>query len=249
MRRLIEGDIRRIFLKKSFYILFILSLLYAVGTTVKDMNLRVSSGYAVFNSYRMSSGIFFFLFGLVVFMGVYADEFTSLAMDGVIGRGISRGKYVLAKFLDSLIILFFLFFFYTLPTYIVGAVMSGGLSGDENKIFWLTMLSSVFNGLFNVTMAAMFLYISSGVPLGVFVYIGFSVIVPLAVELIKMKVIEQRYHFTRYYFTEVLYGIESNILFGRYFEAFGTIFLAILVYIVCPLLICSLVFSKKELEF
>ena len=49
--------------------------------------------------------LIFFVFSLVVFLGVYADEFKSMTMIGVIGRGFSREKMVIVKFIDSLLLL------------------------------------------------------------------------------------------------------------------------------------------------
>ena len=160
MRRLIRADFNRILLKKEFYILLIVSLIYAVGMTIKDMSSHVRGGYSVFLTYKDSSLSFSFLFGLITLLAVYGDEFSSLVMDGVIGRGISRVKYVMVKFLDSLSILLFLFITYGLVTYIPGAVMAGGLNADENGMFFMTMMTGIISTLAYVTIAAMFLYIS-----------------------------------------------------------------------------------------
>ncbi len=109
MRRLIRADLRRILAKPGFYICpVILLALFVYGLFADTVD---------YDSYYASldiqlSYIYPFLVLLPVFTCVYGDELRSGTMIPAIGRGLSRTKIILAKFLDTLILSlgFYLFF-------------------------------------------------------------------------------------------------------------------------------------------
>ncbi len=111
MRRLIRGDIRRILSKLGFYIipaLFYL-LMYIDPSASPGKKYDFDGSYAsIVMLYKYAFGV---VVGIPVFIGVYADELKAGAMQTCIGRGLSRVKILLSKFIDSviLIVTFYIF--------------------------------------------------------------------------------------------------------------------------------------------
>lgn len=115
MRRLIRADIRRTLLKISFYIL---PVIYAVlifwGEKGKTKNFETVF-MVMTTSYKM---VILYFAGIPVFLSVYADELKAGAMQTAIGRGMSRSKIVIAKFLDVVILTAFNYLLYFICDYI-----------------------------------------------------------------------------------------------------------------------------------
>ena len=109
MRSLIKGDLRRILAKPGFYICpAIVFALFLYGLFTEPVD---------YDSYSASLDIqLFYLYPffvlIPVFTCVYADELRSGTMIFAIGRGLSRKKVILAKFIDTLLLslVFYLLF-------------------------------------------------------------------------------------------------------------------------------------------
>ena len=100
MKNLIKGDIRRIMCKRSFWIAFIafvIVLFYLFGMNYSSLN------YLQGNIDGMGD-LGGTVLGVAVFLAVYADDFKSMTIISVIGRGNSRLKVILAKFINSVLV-------------------------------------------------------------------------------------------------------------------------------------------------
>ncbi|MCR5138478.1 MAG: hypothetical protein K6C12_15525 [Oscillospiraceae bacterium] len=112
MRRLIRADLRRILAKPGFYICpVILLALFFYGLFGEPVD--YDSYYA--NLDLQLSYILPFFVMLPVFTCVYGDELRSGTMIPAIGRGLSRTRVIVAKFIDTLLLslAFCLFFLLT----------------------------------------------------------------------------------------------------------------------------------------
>ena len=95
MRRMIHGDLRRIFRKPGYHIfaaiLYVWFLFWTIDAEPSE-NIK--------NIHDFVNYIGILLISLPVLLSVYGDELHSGTMQGVIGRGLSRGRLTLGKFID-----------------------------------------------------------------------------------------------------------------------------------------------------
>ncbi|MCR5304600.1 MAG: hypothetical protein K6E33_08570 [Lachnospiraceae bacterium] len=94
MRHLIRADMVRILKKISFYVLIVLYFVLLIVTKNGDNaeeQLNLMEGRIILGSR---------LIIIPIFLAVYGDEFRTGSMQTVIGRGLSRGKVVIAKLMD-----------------------------------------------------------------------------------------------------------------------------------------------------
>ena len=98
MKNLIIADIRRILMKKTFWMFLLIDIIVLLGNIIY---LKVDGNW---NAFSFTSLILTHLenFAVVlvsinVFLIVYADEFRSMSMTVAIGRGISRDKIIISK--------------------------------------------------------------------------------------------------------------------------------------------------------
>ena len=101
MRHLIRADLRRILAKPGFYICPVLLFAMFIYGLFKEP-IEYDSYFA---SLDLQSAFINPIFVLVpVFTCVYGDEIKSGTMIPAIGRGLSRTKVILAKFIDTLVL-------------------------------------------------------------------------------------------------------------------------------------------------
>ena len=105
MRRLIRADIRRILKKRSVIILFFLMLLYLCLIVIGSYPAFDQDALVPVKELMSHTRMPELVLGLVILFGVYADDFRSMTYTCVIGRGLTRSKLVLAKLLDTVILL------------------------------------------------------------------------------------------------------------------------------------------------
>lgn len=249
MRRLLLGDFCRIIQKKSFWIVLFLYTVYMLVTIYGDYHGDSQDWVApVDNAGVLFSGLGF-LMGIVLMLGVYGDEFRSMTMIAVIGRGTSRVKYVISKFLLCVIMM------------LLAYVVSGGINGIAaytydipltalgKQVMLLVVVSKFLCVIACLAMAAVFMYLTGNTPLGMFAFIVFYSIAPFSLFMLDMMPQFQRIHFEGYYLMGIVNRALTDLVLGVYGEAllFGVI--GVGGYIGGALAISIAVFGKKELEF
>ena len=105
MRRLLLGDFCRIIQKKSFWIVLFLYTVYMLVTIYGDYHGSEEDWIAPIDNVGTFCSGLSLLTGIVLMLGVYGDEFGSMTMICVIGRGTSRVKYVISKLLLCVIMM------------------------------------------------------------------------------------------------------------------------------------------------
>ena len=108
MRNVILTDIRRAQVKKSLIICMIIMVGIAVISSVGIRILPMFSDNPSQAYGSLLSGLSSFfgplLIGIPIFSAIYTDDFKSRSMQIAIGRGVSRPKMMLARFLETLIL-------------------------------------------------------------------------------------------------------------------------------------------------
>ena len=249
MRRLLKGDIRRILLKKSFYISLLISVAAIIVSITVSYFYYQQTGYTFLYSSVNYAGSLLSVMGLVVFMGVFADEFKNMALSNVIGRGFSRIKVVAAKLLDSVIIMALISVILVIVMLICGKVLGAVMTPMESRAFFLSAFLNFYDTVGAIAIAAMFIFISGNISLGIFMYLGVIVMMPVVFFLIDMVPVLTRFHFPRYSFSGMNYMGFSGIMMGCPVRGTVTLLINGLFYIGISVAIMIAVFRKKELEF
>ena len=101
-----------------------------------------------------------------------------------------------------------------------------------------------------VTIAAIFYFLSENAAIGLFAYLAFELIVPLAIKLATLfSPMLKRMRIETWYIQGMIASGFSDFIMGDIAGAFLMILPAIVVYILAMLVISILIFRKKELEF
>ena len=104
MISLMRADLRRILNKRSFQIVLGLTAALALSFVIMDrMNFWNGFVFAVNRINSLESTIPLIM-GLALFIGVYADEFQSKALQAAIGRGLPRRRLILVKIIDCTVL-------------------------------------------------------------------------------------------------------------------------------------------------
>ncbi len=250
MKNLIKGDIRRIMCKRSFWIAFIASVLinfaivlfYLFGMNYSSLN------YLQGNIDGMGD-LGGTVLGVAVFLAVYADDFKSMTIISVIGRGNSRLKVILAKFINSVIITLLLYAIFSLQVFIMTKVMGITLLPDESLALGLAIFRGIFLTIGYVTIAAIVIYTTGNMPFSVFMIVMFYIVVPTVLMVTATLPILKNIHLERYDYNGLTSAGISDIILGMPVNGILTLLLAFIIYVGGSLAIIYAVFNKKELDF
>ena len=249
MRDLLKGDIRRILRKKIFAIFFVLMLLCDIGVCVFTYNKRLHTGFAFVHDQVAVIPAIFFVFTLVVFLGVYADEFKSMTMIGVIGHGLSRKKLVIAKFIDSVLLLVIQTGGFALVLFLGIRLSPLNLTADEMRFLFIKILIETFLIIGYMTMAAFMLYLTNNVAVSVFSLMGLYFLVNFGLQIANLSPMLRVLHLDRYYLAGLGGSAFTDLIIGNTGAAAATLLVGGVIYIGGALVITTLYFTKKELDF
>ena len=249
MRRLISADINRIMHKKLLWICLGLGILL-LGASALGFKIAFVWDGSIF-AYAMSFAIPFleFIFGILTLVYVYGEEVRSMTMVTAIGRGLTREKLILAKFLDTVIISIVLNVVMSLFIFIFQLISGAGLTQSQGTLVYLTVFTGLYRTLGYLTVSALFLFITWSIPLSVLVYSAFNLLIPTAFLLFPDSTPVAVLHIDRYYFGNIAGMALTDFVLGLPTEGAALYLTGFLAYILLPLLLMMLVFRKKELDF
>ncbi len=241
MIRLIRGDIGRILKKPGFYVLIVIYVLICLSDAFSDNSADFEDMYFGFEfSYTY---LLPFVLGIPVFLGVYTDELRVGALQTSIGRGIPRRNIVIAKFIDSLILAFFICAIEFVSEIIYMRYKYFIIPTSLQYVRWMALLLLVYIKVVGaIAFAAIFMYLTWNASIG------------LVVELISLTFVQI-----------ILDNIQKNTSWpvldisyiGQAEEAcmklaakgnFIMPLIMVLIYLTIFIAISILVFSRKELE-
>jgi len=245
MRLLISADLERILKKRSFIVMLIIVLIYTVLNIIFFANEKVSaSGFiSLMNSNIFAPHIVALLIGLPVFLAVGADEISSNSMQAIIGRGVSRGRMIIAKVIDCLILITMIYALLSVIAFVSEAVLGAGLSGTQ-KLHLLARAAIADLRTFGATVMAMaVLFITYNIALGVIADICALTIVYLILEMTSALT---GVDIAGYSFTGMMERANDMIVSGVFPYQIP---IALLIFCVIPITAAIIIFSRKELDF
>ena len=248
MRNVIRADLSRIIRKKSLYIVLLLTAVYSAGITVYAKRINWNSFHFMFQQLGVISAASF-LFGLVIFWSVYADEFKVMSMICAIGRGISRRKVIFAKFLNAMLLAAGSHAAILLVVFAAGGIAGAQMNAEEGRILILTAMNDLYKLAGYITFASLVIYLTNNIPFGIFSFLFFDGIMPSAAMLLELIPVFKRLHINRYLYDGIAGKAYTDFLIGLPAEGAALFVLGFLIYVGICVAVIVMFFERKELEF
>ena len=189
------------------------------------------------------------IIGISVFLAVYADDFKSMTIISIIGRGNSRLKVILAKFINSVIITGIMFIILALQIFVMSKVMEIEMIHDEALALVLLIIYGILLTIGYVTMAAIAIYGTGNISFSIFMVVMFYLIIPTALSLTSMIPFLKSLNLSRYEYNGLLMAGFSSIILGMTTSGIVTLIFSFVIYVGASLAIIYAIFRKKELDF
>ena len=249
MRRLIKADLKRILRRKSIWIFFAAVCLITVWDVVVNIDGAPDRDFVFAFAAADNSGFLGLLIGFVLIVRIYADEFKSMTFITVIGRGISRNKLIIAKFLDTLFVVVQMYVLYGLFILLLKTAVGVTFTPLETQYIWLRCISDVFCTIAGVSIAAAVFFVTENAALGVFSYVAAEIIIPVALYYVSFIPAVSKWGIEKMYFSWAASSIVTDFMIGS--SAAGTVrFILLAVFYIGGAIAAAIVlFRKKELDF
>lgn len=239
MRNLIKADLRRILKKPSIYIWLAVTFVFLfIFTGLSDYTEETVHDEIMVLKYTLT-----FLTTLPVFLAVYGDEMKCGSMQCIIGRGISRSRVIIAKFLDCVILAapFILMAIFTIS--LRNFILNVGTTPTQDMSIISFILILYLKAIGYFAIASFFVFLSWSTAPGVVALITMTAILGNSLQAIQMLMNRPIYDF---YYDGLLDAAYANMEAGN---VGYQIIPALLIYVCGALIITILVFNKKEIEF
>lgn len=196
------------------------------------------------------TGFFPLMVGLFIFMCIYADDFKCKSMQIAIGYGTPRRKIIIAKLIESMILLIVI-------TFITGFLVLGtplilGLTFTQQQLSYLalTVIADMLRAIGYIALSTIPVFFTQNAVNGIIVYVLLSsktVYIILTMILGQELFVNLAGDLTQYLYTTQLYDASTLFFQAGQFD-FAWIIAPVL-YVFIPTIIAIIGFNKKELEF
>ncbi len=248
MKDYILADINRLIRRVPRIVLLVLAYIAAVLFLVYSKNSLVWNSVSFISSFATCFSIIGMAICLIEFLFVYASDFKAKVMQVAIGRGISRPRVVLSKFLEVGIMDIMSLVILCVIAVIFGLATGVHMNGEQAFELAVTFLMTVAEELIYTAVTSIFLFLLQNAGLAALIYliVGLDPISYLLAFLSPYFKLIVSLHLRDYCYGTVCGLFRANLILGKFnFLAF----FIILVYLVAAYLITTVVFRKKELEF
>ena len=239
MRNLLRADLRRLLKRVSIYVwLFLIFVIFFLSALSKDYTADI-----IGMEQGVTSLLGPILVSIPVFLGVYGREIQAGSMQCVIGRGMSRTKLILTKYLECVLMCLFFFFFIWLAFFLRNNVGDAGLTANQNKMLTIFVLFAFIKTCGYFAFTTFFFFIAWSVAPGIVALLVSAFLMPMLFTMLDGFL---KTDFSEFYFNGMIDNAYASIAAG---DIGYTLILAIVLYIGGALLLTALVFRKKEIEF
>ena len=248
MKNLIFADVKRILRKPSYCIVLGICLLISLFWTIQSNNVDGLSGFSFASSQGKAINTMNLFIGIAIYVSVYADEFTSNSMQCLIGRGISRRRLLIAKFINCVIVTFISYGIYTLFISITGLTMGARMNGAESSFLYSSILTNAFIVLGYATISMIILFWSKNVAYATLVDAFLLFAGDTLLSGLNVIPVINLWHIDRHVFSHALECAKVDLLLTG-----GTAIFTLLWHVakICAIsiILAYLLFRKKELDF
>lgn len=249
MTNYLSADLRRILRKQSFLgSVGLFAILFAILVFIYFNPSFTAEMYVA----KLTSFLSFFplIIGVFVFISVYADDFKCRSMQVAIGYGMPRSRIILAKLLESAILLFGTAVIMGILVLCTPVVLGLAPNTQQLMSLTLTVVAEMFRALGYLALSTIPVFFSQDAVGGIITYVLLSsktVYIVLSMILGQELLVNSIGDLTQYLYTTQLYIVKANLVVGNPF--IFTFVTTLLIYIVLPTIIAIVGFRKKELEF
>ena len=241
MTKLIRADLKRCIKKVSLYIFLLLTIFVHLMNLI---DIKPEDSLAYLGSIGdLVKNVSCVLFPLSVLIAVFGDELHSGAIPIAIGRGLSRGKVLLAKYFDCVIFMAAQFLI-CLGCILLFDSIAGIIASNEDNI--RIVLNIILNGFFPacayLAIAFFFIFVMWNAAVGFISVIFFAWVAGGVLYLIQSQ------------FKIGVHDAWLQTLFSHSVTSFSMgdfdigFIIAVICYIILPLFLTAIVFRRKELD-
>ena len=123
------------------------------------------------------------------------------------------------------------------------------VTSDEMRFLFIKILVETFLIIGYMTMAAFMLYLTNNVAVSVFSLMGLYFLVNFGLQIANMSPLLRSLHLDRYYLAGLGGSAFTDLVIGNTSAAGMTLLIGGVIYIGGALLVTTLYFTKKELDF
>ena len=243
MRNLLRADLKRIFRVGLIYIGLLLALIYISYTVLEGVVNDGSIGLVRGVQKSLSGAPIALFIVFPTFYAVFAHELSSKSMQTVLGHGITRDKLIIAKLLDSAIVLLCVYLVIIAVTLVVingeSAII---LSSQQQTNLVIFIILRWLRHFGYIVFSAMIMYISGSTVLGIVACVAFTVVFRLVFNMIEFFSSLSLYDYT-------FDGLLDWAYTGIEMEAFPWQLLPAACYLLAALAITTYFFRRKEFDF
>lgn len=244
MRNLIKADMARILRTKLIYV----GLVFIIYRLIDQIFEQIANDGFGAKSFidgihaALTDQIYGALYLVIpVFFAVFSNEIPSKAMQCILGRGLTRDKLILAKLIDSAILLAGYFVIISAIIFMLNDE-SVAMSAIQNRNLVIYIIFTFLRFYGYIVFSAMIMFLTNSTAAGIVSCVAFTVIFKLT-----FKVLEMFTEFTMYDYTfdgqlDLSYGL---IEAGR----FGWQIIPAALYLVAGVVITVIFFRRREFEF
>ena len=243
MRNLIKADLCRILKTKMIYIGTLISVGILVFSIFRSLisTGRNATGYLNGLTTALDGLLISVFITVPVFVAVVSHELTSKSMQCILGHGLTRGKLITAKLLDTLILLAGIFVIITI-TALVLASPSYSISSRQMALAIIAIWLRALRFFGYICFSAMIMFIANSTALGIIICVAFSMVFRLLFMAITRIGGIAIYDYTIDGLLDWAYrSIEAGGL--------GVQLIPVFLYILASVAITVFFFSRKEFEF
>ena len=243
MRNLLRADLKRIFRIGLIYVGLLLALIYISYTVLEGVVNDGSIGLIRGMQKSLSGAPIALFIVFPTFYAVFAHELSSKSMQTVLGHGITRDKLIIAKLLDSAIVLLCVYLIIIVATLVVikgeSAII---LSSQQQTNLVIFIILRWLRHFGYIVFSAMIMYISGSTVLGIVACVAFTVVFRLVFNMIEFFSSLSLYDYT-------FDGLLDWAYTGIEMEAFPWQLLPAACYLLAALAITTYFFRRKEFDF
>lgn len=248
MLNYISADLKRIFKKTSFLIVFAVFLLLLF----LQAYIRKGEGYtgeAYVEGCLQLAGFFPLIVGIAVFLSIYGDDLKAKSMQVAIGRGMSRNGVVVTKLIEVILLAGIMSIVTAFAMKLIPVILGIQLSGGSTVLIITVMLTEGLRIIGYICLALPAIYYAQNATPGLIIYILLSskLILIVSQDIVSKDIFTRIFGDTaRFLLKNAVYSLRG-IVTGANFGIGGVMVVA--AYILLPLLISLKVFKNRELEF
>ena len=236
MSKLIKADLRRILRKNILYIFTVLLAIAAIATKNGK-----TPGQQIDAMEAMMDGLGIILISIPVLLCVYGDEFRSGSMQIAIGRGVSRTKIIVAKFLDCVILSLVSALLLSVIIFIKNALTGLPISEKQSVMLFVYALLIVVKACGYFAISAFFMMMSFSIAGGLMIDLFMLMFFDRILKAIQYKLKIGLYDMSLSGLTEDAYRAISA-------GSFPGMLIVAIVIIVVVIGATAFTFNRKELE-